>query len=445
MSVAGDRQVSGSPVPSPAPKEKHPLWAPWLGVGLTLLAVFVLRFTGAGQKIAMVGMILAVVTAAMRWRRTAPSRRVMLLVVPAIIAPVMFVVYLSLPHGASWVDGPSLTNPNRTSVDEGEAGTLPGYDDPQTMPQAGPTTTAQGGSGGGEDGSHPQATVEGHFPTAEMEFDERLALWSELNPEGDGGPADPTAEDANEVWLYWVNHYIWHVVNPESMYSGPHKGEYWMSYGAVADPHNDLAAVPFVGGTQTEHHAFIWDSTSDGYAARWTGGEGDTVRTVTTKVDTNSGETLEKTDVRLELTKLDNGRTVILASIPHTVTPPQGSTATFEHFTVTVREVTREGGARVHAEVCVRSLPPDPQGDRTRISWDPWSVSNGSKSVDAAGSPGTSTGVFPIENTYRVGQCASGWIPFPTTMKPIQITYKNGIGDVAVWDATRLDASPRTS
>ena len=280
--------------------------------------------------------------------------------------------------------------------------------------------------------------------TAEMDLDERLALWSELNPEGNGGLADPTAEDANEDWLYWVNHYIWHVVNPESMYSGPHKGEYWMSYGAVADPHSDLAAVPFVGGTQTEHHAFIWDSTSDGYAARWTGGEGDTVRTVTTKVDTNYGETLERTDVRLELTKLDNGRTVILASLPHTVTPPQGSTATFEHFTVTVREVSRRA-----ARACTPRSVSAAFRRTLRVTGHGSAGTRGRSRTDRRalmqrGHPGPSE-VCSRSRTHRVRECASGWITFPTTMKPIQITYKNGIGDVAVWDATRLDASPRTS
>ena len=55
---------------------------------------------------------------------------------------------------------------------------------------------------------------------------------------------------------------------------------------------------------------------------------------------------------------------------------PGGSSAKFQHFTVTVREVERETSSevRVLTKVCIRSLPPDPQGDRTRISWDPWSI-----------------------------------------------------------------------
>jgi Domain of unknown function (DUF4352) len=52
-----------------------------------------------------------------------------------------------------------------------------------------------------------------------------------------------------------------------------------------------------------------------------------------------------------------------------------GSSATFKHFKVTVNRVSGKGSTvNVLAEVCVRRLPPDPQGDRTRISWKPWSI-----------------------------------------------------------------------
>jgi len=55
-------------------------------------------------------------------------------------------------------------------------------------------------------------------------------------------------------------------------------------------------------------------------------------------------------------------------------------------------------------------------------------------------------GGFPVERTYRVGECASGWIPFPTRMRPVRINYKNGVGDVAVWDAEHLRTDrPRKS
>jgi hypothetical protein len=54
-------------------------------------------------------------------------------------------------------------------------------------------------------------------------------------------------------------------------------------------------------------------------------------------------------------------------------------------------------------------------------------------------------GAFPADRTYRVGQCASGWIPFPTKTRPLKINYANGVGDVAVWDANHLNKRPQTS
>jgi hypothetical protein len=121
----------------------------------------------------------------------------------------------------------------------------------------------------------------------------------------------------------------------------------------------------------------------------------------------------------------------------------QGGTATFKHFKVTLRRVRREADVQVLAKVCVRSLPPDPQGNRTRISWDPWSIRAGSKNVDAARSAASLEGAFPAEGIYKVGECASGWIPFPTRAWPTRIIYKNGVGDVAVWDANHPEEYPR--
>ena len=123
-----------------------------------------------------------------------------------------------------------------------------------------------------------------------------------------------------------------------------------------------------------------------------------------------------------------------------------GSSAAFKHFRVTVRQVEQaRPGVRVLAEVCVRRLPPDPQGNRTRISWDPWSVSTGSKTVDASRpSSARQSGEFPADRTYRIGQCAAGWIPFPAGTRPLKIRYENGVGDQAVWDARDLAAPPTT-
>ncbi len=120
------------------------------------------------------------------------------------------------------------------------------------------------------------------------------------------------------------------------------------------------------------------------------------------------------------------------------------SPARFDHFVVTVDDLRRASPSEVRllAKVCVRSLPPDPQGDRTRISWDPWSVRARSRMIDAGPAHATFKGAFPPDATYRVGQCASGWIPFFTRGTLTTIKYSNGVGDVAIWDADRLDRKP---
>jgi len=123
----------------------------------------------------------------------------------------------------------------------------------------------------------------------------------------------------------------------------------------------------------------------------------------------------------------------------------RGSSASFEHFTVSVTQVSRNSShVRLQAKVCVKSLPPNPQGNRTRISWDPWSILAGSRTIEPDFGAGPFEDGFPADATYRVGQCASGWIPFATDRTATQIVYANGVGDRAVWDAANLAAQPTT-
>ena len=100
--------------------------------------------------------------------------------------------------------------------------------------------------------------------------------------------------------------------------------------------------------------------------------------------------------------------------------------------------------ALVLAKVCVRSLPPDPQGNRTRISWDPWSVTAGTRAAEAGYDSDPPSRMFPSDKTYRVGQCASGWIPFEIRGRLDTVRYANGGGDKAVWDADHLGQKPVT-
>lgn len=44
--------------------------------------------------------------------------------------------------------------------------------------------------------------------------------------------------------------------------------------------------------------------------------------------------------------------------------------------------------------------------------------------------------MFPTDATYKVGQCATGWIPFDgvSSVRAVdRIRYKNGVGDAATW------------
>lgn len=120
------------------------------------------------------------------------------------------------------------------------------------------------------------------------------------------------------------------------------------------------------------------------------------------------------------------------------------SRAKFTHFVVTVDDLQRKNSSEVRllAKVCVRSLPPDPHGDRTRISWNPWSVRAKGRMIDADPAHATFKGAFPPDHTYRIGQCAEGWIPLLPRGTVTKIKYANGVGDVAVWNADHLDRKP---
>ena len=123
-----------------------------------------------------------------------------------------------------------------------------------------------------------------------------------------------------------------------------------------------------------------------------------------------------------------------------------GSSATFKNFRVTVSRIARDGSTvNVKAKVCVRKLPPDPQGDRTRISWDPWSIRTSSGTLHPKLSRSSHHQLYPSDETYRVGECASGWIPFATSSGVLKVRYANGVGNVAVWDATNLNKKPQIS
>lgn len=74
------------------------IWMPWAGAGLTFVAIL-LRHSGFGLSIALLGLAAAVAFPLRVWESTPSSRRLPLLVAPAVIAALLFIVYLSSDHG----------------------------------------------------------------------------------------------------------------------------------------------------------------------------------------------------------------------------------------------------------------------------------------------------------------------------------------------------------
>lgn len=124
-----------------------------------------------------------------------------------------------------------------------------------------------------------------------------------------------------------------------------------------------------------------------------------------------------------------------------------GSSVKFENFEVTVDGAQRvsAGTYAVRAKVCALSLPENPNGNRTRISRDPWSVVSAKGSVDAGSGDSEAGSDFPVETLRRAGTCASGWLPFGVRGSVKSVVYKNGVGDEAVWDTDDLSKRPVSS
>jgi hypothetical protein len=126
--------------------------------------------------------------------------------------------------------------------------------------------------------------------------------------------------------------------------------------------------------------------------------------------------------------------------VPEKTTKPKparklAQVAHFEHFNVRIVGTTGDPDFyNLQAEVC---LVDDVKGAPTRISTDPWSVRANGRSFTRKINPEIGTvGNFPREAKYREGECAYGWMSFPTNgLKVTKIKYSNSLGDVAVWDA----------
>lgn len=116
-----------------------------------------------------------------------------------------------------------------------------------------------------------------------------------------------------------------------------------------------------------------------------------------------------------------------------------GQTKKFKHFTVRLTHVQRdEFWYGVKAKVCVRSLPAGSHGGKTRVSWDPWSLSTDHGTIPlAVAQEGLSPfdPVFPESSRRRKGQCVSGWLPFAAhdDVSVSKVRYRNPLGDKIAW------------
>ena len=122
---------------------------------------------------------------------------------------------------------------------------------------------------------------------------------------------------------------------------------------------------------------------------------------------------------------------------------PINQTATFPYFAVTVQDAATTpeyDGYLVKLRVCVRRLPPGSTGGRTRISWDPWTVTVGGRTHRPSAHQVLPRNAFPgsyaTQGRFRVGECAAGWLPFRSVKAGDQVTsvnYANSLGNRARW------------
>lgn len=112
-------------------------------------------------------------------------------------------------------------------------------------------------------------------------------------------------------------------------------------------------------------------------------------------------------------------------------------TATFTHFTVTVGAApsqTVDGRWGRKVTVCVRALGPSPlPGNRTTVSWAPWSLTQGGVAGAAVPTHGYGP-AYPIESHLAVGQCVTGMLTFHGAPAATAVlSYVNEYQESASW------------
>ncbi len=119
---------------------------------------------------------------------------------------------------------------------------------------------------------------------------------------------------------------------------------------------------------------------------------------------------------------------------------PYGTTATFEHYDVTIDSGVQDPvyGFLADATVCLRKLTGSSE-ETSRISWEPWVVTGNSGTVyraellDESNQP---PAMFTKSDQYHVDDCVQGVIPFgsvPADDPITEVGYSNSFGARATW------------
>ena len=124
-----------------------------------------------------------------------------------------------------------------------------------------------------------------------------------------------------------------------------------------------------------------------------------------------------------------------------------GHRAHFRYFDVTVLSTVMDPdyyGYLVRIKLCVNELPPGSTGGKTRVSWDPWTIStnHGTRHPEVQEDPPPDTFPLPYssEGQFAVGECAIGWLPFWSVTIDDQITsinYDNSVSNHAKWTPSK--------
>ncbi|GAB3701861.1 hypothetical protein [Mariniluteicoccus flavus] len=116
-----------------------------------------------------------------------------------------------------------------------------------------------------------------------------------------------------------------------------------------------------------------------------------------------------------------------------------GTTASFEHFTVTLSNFRQEGDDFTYQlKVCVVKIPqvPGTEDGRVRMGLESWSARTTGWRTPVSQTVRVGPTTFPVDTKFGVGQCGEGLVAakvVDTTSKVTELEYENSLDEKAVW------------